>query len=337
MPTSPADAAQWVADPTVAWNILLSARLTSSPSSTELDDRLRHLYADQRWPQDPPTVAMGPMADLLPVFAGARDGRPVRIGLSGAELLIGAHHQRVDGLGLLSVLAEISAQRVVSNARGLGDRAPAGSATGGLVRRLGEVVFRPPARVAETQRSAFTDLDTFALRVVDGRVRTADLVQAAVRGLAAYNRTHGADARRIAIAVGASRRGGDAPDITDSSALLRLRDLDRASADEIRSLLRAAPVQHAPVPGRGALLRRAALRVLAPRLGSTLLVSHLGDVTADGVENLAFYPVTGGGSGVSLGAVGLAGTTTLTLRGRGRQHNADGLEELLEAITAALR
>lgn len=337
MPTSRADAQEWVADPNVAWNILLSAQLTAAPSAAELGDRLRRLYADQHWPQEPPTIDSGRAADLLPAFAGARDGYPVRLGLADTELLIGAHHQQVDGLGLLSVLAEISGERVLSNARGVGDRKPAGSASGAMVRRLGEVVFRPPARVASTQPSAARDLDAFALRVVDGRVRTTDLVQAAVRGLAAFNRTRGAHARRIAVAVGASRRGGEAPVVTDSSALLRLRDLDHASADQIRSLLREAPVQHAPAPGRSALLTRAALRVLAPRLGSTLLVSHLGEVTASGVERLAFYPVTGGGSGVSLGAVGLAGTTTLTLRGRGRQHNADGLEELLETIASALR
>ena len=77
------------------------------------------------------------------------------------------------------------------------------------------------------------------------------------------------------------------------------------------------------------------LRLLAPRLGSTLLVSHLGDVTCPGVAALAFAPVTGGGSGVSLGAVGHDGATTLSLRARGRTHDADDLAELLEAIGAA--
>jgi hypothetical protein len=340
MPTSSADMQHWVADPNVAWNILLSARLTSPPSAADLDARLRRLYADQNWPQDPPSIASGSIADLLPAFAGARDGRPVRIGLSGAELLIGAHHQQVDGLGMLGVLAAISAERAVSNARGLSDRKPAGSAARALLRRLGEVAFQPPARVARTQLSDSADLDVAAVRTIAGRVRTADLVHAAVRGVATFNRARGTTARRIAIAVGASRRGGEQPDVTDSSALLRLRNLNGASADMIQALLREAPVQHTPAPGRalpaGAPLMRLALRALAPRLGSTLLVSHLGDVTVGGVESLAFYPVTGGGSGVSLGAVSLAGTTTLTLRGRGRQHRTDGLEELLEAITAAL-
>ena len=56
------------------------------------------------------------------------------------------------------------------------------------------------------------------------------------------------------------------------------------------------------------------------------------------MEDFAFYPVTGG-SGVSVGAVGLAGTTVVTLRGRGRRHPAVTLEALgrrvLDELTSA--
>ena len=50
----------------------------------------------------------------------------------------------------------------------------------------------------------------------------------------------------------------------------------------------------------------------------------------------AFYPVAGGGSGMSLGAVTISGQTTVTLRARGRQHDPVGLEQLLSTIVARL-
>jgi hypothetical protein len=67
-----------------------------------------------------------------------------------------------------------------------------------------------------------------------------------------------------------------------------------------------------------------------------VLVSHLGRVTAPDVRELAFHPVTAGGSGLSLGAVTLGDRTTLTLRARASAWDADGLEQLLEAIATHL-
>jgi len=82
---------------------------------------------------------------------------------------------------------------------------------------------------------------------------------------------------------------------------------------------------------------RAALRLAAPRLGSTLLVSHLGALDApSSVENASFYPVSGGGSGLALGAATLHGSTTITLRGRAGQHDGEGLQELLALVVGAL-
>jgi hypothetical protein len=78
------------------------------------------------------------------------------------------------------------------------------------------------------------------------------------------------------------------------------------------------------------------MRLLARRLGSTLLVSHLGEVTAPRVERLAFHPVTAGGTGIALGAVGHRGRTVLTLRARAADWDADGLERVLEAVGGRL-
>ena len=72
------------------------------------------------------------------------------------------------------------------------------------------------------------------------------------------------------------------------------------------------------------------MRALAPRLGSTLLVSHLGAVTAPAASELAFYPVTAGGTGVSAGLLTHGGGTTLTLRARARQWDEAALGGLLD-------
>ena len=79
-----------------------------------------------------------------------------------------------------------------------------------------------------------------------------------------------------------------------------------------------------------------AMRALAPRLGSTMLVSHLGSVTTDAATDLAFYPVTAGGAGLSLGAVTQNDSTTLTLRGRASRWDDDTLTGLLTRVTEAL-
>ena len=81
---------------------------------------------------------------------------------------------------------------------------------------------------------------------------------------------------------------------------------------------------------------RVATRLLSRRLGSTLLVSHLGALHVPGAVGAAFHPVSGGGSGVSLGAVALDDATTLTLRARGRQHGRAELAALLADVAARL-
>jgi hypothetical protein len=118
-----------------------------------------------------------------------------------------------------------------------------------------------------------------------------------------------------------------------------LRDVERLTLAQVRERLAAAPVQ----PGGGtdtpaaiAVLARPLLRAAAARLGSTVLVSHLGTVRAGDVAEIGFYPVSGGGSGLSLGAVTTGSGTTLTLRGRARQHDDAGLQRLLARVVDAL-
>jgi hypothetical protein len=157
----------------------------------------------------------------------------------------------------------------------------------------------------------------------------------------AWNRRHGRPARRVSVSLGVSTTGGSSPDLADHSGFLRLRGVDRLSLEELREALARAPLEagggnasYRPVVVAAA---GAAQRLAGSRLGSTLLVSHLGTIDApDRLRELAFYPVTGGGSGLSLGAATVGGRTTLALRARASRHDDEGLQELLALVVEML-
>lgn len=334
--------ATWVADPRIGWRILLTAELPEPADPDVLAARLAVLAAEQQWPALPaPHVD----ASLEPLRAAllAPDDAPLLVGVSDRHLVLSAHHSAVDGLSLLAILGRLGAAPVTSAARGVGDRTTTGSVVRTVARRLGEVALHPPAEVAPPFPPVPQPGDVLAERSVTGSHRTAAIVAAAARAVVEHQAARGRTARHVAVAVGAVRTRTDGA-IGDHSVLLRLRDVEGLDAAGVARALAQAPVQTPPVaadprPWTPLVARVATtgLRLLAPRLGSTLLVSHLGEVTAPEVERLAFHPVTGGGSGISLGAVGLRGSTVLSLRARAASWNDDGLEQLLEAIISLLR
>ncbi len=263
----------------------------------------------------------------------APDPRPVVVGVAGHDLVVSAHHSAVDGLGLLRILEQRGHGPVTSSARGVGDRPAGHGYVGTVARRLVEAAFHPPARISPQTSDAPTAGDVMVEIELPGSFRTAQIVHAAAAAA-----TELGAGPHVAIAVGATR--GPAPDglIADRSVLLRLRDVEQLDLPAVERALREAPVERPPVSRAGAVDRAAAgaMRLLRRRLGSTLLVSHLGEVTAPHVDRLTFHPVTAGGSGLSLGAVGHGGRTVLTLRARAADWNADGLEQLLEAVRGRL-
>ena len=316
----------WVADPTVAWVIALDAHLREPVDAVRVAAGL----ASVGFPGSVATPA-GPDA-LQQVLAPATAA--VRAATTANRVTLGAQHEHCDGLGLLALLEAATGTGATSSARGVGERDVRGSALGSTVRRLAEALLAPPAPVAApTATGAREAGEAFARFTVARRLSVAELTHAAVRGVTAHNRAAGVRTSRVAVAIGASRTGGEVPVVGDHSTLLRLRGVERLSVPEMRAAVReAAPEPPPPGTGDGPSLAgrvaTVAMGVLSPRLGSTLLVSHLGEVDAPGVEDLAFYPVTGGGSGVSVGAVGLRGTTVVTLRGRGGRHPSATLEAL---------
>ena len=334
----------WVADPAIAWRIVLSATVSTPLAVEDVRERLSARHGEQGWPASGRVLTGPDEAGLRRTLGDERQG-VVSLGITedGRRIVVSAHHSRVDGLGLLAVLGSVTGTSVTSSARGVGDRPDDAGPLGTLARRLLEVAATPPARIAAPSpvtRSAPRDgLDVYVERELSAPVRTAALVLAGARGVTAFNRAHAARGRtrrtrHVAVAIGVSRDTSAAA-IADRSALLRLRDVERLDLGGITDALALAPTQR-PVQGTGsrAGLLTAGLRVLAPRLGSTLLVSHLGNLAADGVDALSFHPVTAGGSGVSLGALTLAGRTRVSLRARGTAWTHDGLEQLLEAVVA---
>jgi hypothetical protein len=331
-PTPPSSPA-WVVDPTIRWRILLTATVPGLPAPV-LEARLRRLHQEQNWPE-PPAVAGGSPAELRRGLAEVAE-LPLVVGRSDDLLVISAHHSRVDGLGLLDVLAALTGSAVSSSTRGVAGRSPDGSLAAGLLRRLREVAFTPPAPIAGAGDGTAPG-DSFVAGTIEARVTTAQAVAALARAVVERNAAAGVRARHVAVAVGAGLPAAGDPLLANRSALLRLVDVERLSAAQVSEQLRARGLDHAGGTGApGGALSRVAMRVLAPRLGSTLLVSHLGEVTAPQAGTLAFYPVTAGGSGVSAGLVTHGGRTTLTLRARARQWDEAALGGLLEEALAAL-
>jgi hypothetical protein len=246
--------------------------------------------------------------------------------------MVSAFHAYVDGLGLLDVLAALTEQPVTSSARGVADR-PAES--GGTLGRLREVALAPPASVVLPAVTP-AEGDAFAAVSVPGRVRTSGLVHAAVAAVVAHNTARGRASRHVTVAVGAGRPAAPGELLANRSELIRLRDLEVLAPSGIEDALRTAPLSAAGGSGAGGRLTGLAVRALAPRLGATLLVSHLGDVTTSAASVLTFYAVTAGGTGLSLGAVGHDDTTALTLRGRAAQWDTASLRALLGSVVELL-
>ena len=195
-------------------------------------------------------------------------------------MVLAARHDALDGLAMLTAAGRLLGCDLRSSARGVGTGRA--GATGAMVARGWEVVARPPARVAPSGDPA--PGDSFALTCVAAAPRTADLVRAGARAVVAWNRAHRAPAQRVTVAVGVSTVGATSPALADRSAFLRLRGVEELELDDIRDLLARAPVQ--PGGSGGAMspvvaaVANIAVRLVAPRLGSTLLVSHLGAVEA---------------------------------------------------------
>ena len=339
--TQQRNAGHGLGDPRIPWVVLLDVTLTDRPPAADvLSDELARMASDAGWRRPSAgSVSSGPrpprLADL------AVDGPDaLRVAAGEHRLVLAARHDALDGLGMLTALGRLLGTPVRSRARGVGAERGSSRGLDAVLRRATEVAVRPPAVVAPSAPSARAG-DCFAVTTVEGTPRTGDLVRAGALAVATWNREHHVGARRVSVAVGVSTAGGASEELADHSGFLRLRDVEQMTASQVRDALTYAPLQ----PGGGGDGRRRgrtamldlALRAAAPRLGSTLLVSHLGALEApDSIAEAAFYPVTGGASGLSLGAARLRDRTTLTLRARASRHDDEGLQGLLALVVEEL-
>lgn len=332
-------------DPTVSWSILLEATLLSVLTPEKA--RMRLAVATEARPHlgAAPEVESVPAKELSAVrdrFADApyERGAPLlRVAVCADEpiVLIAAHHGALDGLGLLAVLGLVLDVPISSAARGIGERTTDRSFLASAFRRLAEALFAPPARITPERRASGPG-DVFAARNIPRtRLGSAVFAAAAASLTETWNSRHGARTTRVVAAVGASRRGGAAPEPEHDSAFFRLRLGRKPAAGEVSALL-ATQSPEPDFPARSSRIARLGTRLLASRLGSTYLVSNLGIVAcADAVTAIAFYPAASGRSGVAFGAATVGETSTVTVRARRKDFDDVATGGLADGLVEALR
>ncbi|QDH10838.1 hypothetical protein FE634_21675 [Nocardioides dongxiaopingii] len=324
-------------DPDTTWGICVEVRLLAPLEADDVARRVADLCAREPHLGAPPPVSGHDTA----AWAAARaevaaapygPGAPlVRLALTadGTGLVVGAHHGAVDGLGLLAVAGAALGRDLRTRARGIGDRAAPHGFLASSLRRLGEAVVDPPSRFPGVgdATSAAEDLTAVTRpRVARG---TSDLARAV---LAAHDDAPTRDRRRSVVVIGASRRTTDLPTADRQTAYLRLRvgpGHDRTALGPLIASLRPEPdFPETSAKGAGPVVAR----LLRKRLGSTAILSNLGLVEADGVASLAMYPATSGPRAVAVGLASTDTTTTLSLRTRRRELDAQEHAGLLAAI-----
>lgn len=141
------------------------------------------------------------------------------------------------------------------------------------------------------------------------------------------------------LAIGASRRTS-AQDLEPNrnTAFLRLRDVPELDLDQARNLLRTAVPEPDFPSTRGGGLGPVVTRLLASRLGSTAVLSHLGQLSGDlRIRDAYLFPVAGGPQAVAVGMAGAGEGTGVSVRARSRDFTRAHANRLLGLITEEVR
>lgn len=240
----------------------------------------------------------------------------------GRRLAVGAHHGAVDGLGLVAVVAAALGQPLHTRARGIGDRPARSGFIRSSLARLGEALVDPPPRFGgRGEDSSVEDLSELTRPLLARG--TAHLAAAAARVFG----DRGHDGRPL-IVIGASRRSGSLPAADRQTAYLRLRVPADIEVDEVRRGLAAVD----PEPDFPATSARGVGPVVAHllrrRLGATALLSNLGRIDGP-VDSVAMFPACSGPRAAAIGLASTSGSTTLSLRTRRAEFDADEHARLL--------
>jgi hypothetical protein len=330
-------------DPEVTWSVVLAFRLTAPLDEHSVQARARALAAAQPHLGSEPAVELfepGGERALLHRFANEPygDREPLlRIGLAsdGLDLVIAAHHGAIDGLGLLGAASALAGEPLTSTARGIPREAEPGGFVIRGVRRMGEALFRPPARIggdrlAPDERGDWLEEH----RIEAGRPGSAALVRAAV---ALVHAARVGRRGRLVVSMGLSRRPGTPVPAPDrDTAYVRLPADAVTSVEDARALIgRTTPEPAFPVTDGGGLAPRLT-RLLSHRLGATLLVSNLGLVGNPAVESISFWPVPTGPFGIALGLASSSTSTTLTMRARRGWFSEEAVARLVSSAAECL-
>jgi len=328
-------------DPDVTWSIVLAVTFAAARRTEDVQARAEALVA--RYPHlgsVPPVQVFGPAeeADLLAAMADTeyRDHLPLlRVGIAedGRTLLVAAHHGATDGLGLLGAAAALADADLASSARGITREAQPTGFLRRTVVRLAEVLVHPPVRfAAETSAPASGDL-LLSRPVTAPRPSSAALVAAAATSLRRWNGSRRAGGRRLVVSMGLSRRPGTpvAPPDRDT-AYVRLPADGVAGTAQAADVMRATDPEPAFPETDGGGVGPLAARLLANRLGATVLVSNLGVVADPDVLELRFWPVPTGPSGCALGLASTPTSTVLTVRLRRGWFSAAAGDRLADLV-----
>lgn len=320
------------ADPHGSWSIAVSATF-SEPLDRELvQERARDVSA--REPAlgpaaDVRTAGDGPIDPLVEDFCStpyAPGGPAYRVAVSGSTVLVAIHHGVADGLGLLGLLGELTGRTIRSSARGLPERVEYGRRPPGLLQKLA----RPSGRLERGGGAA----ESITRLSVEIERPLTEWVSATCRELGPR-----LDGKRLPlrVAVGASHRPGSYPVIEDRSAFLEIEPEPPYAGEELSVLLR--DTRPRTVAGTPALAPPAALmRVVGARLGPTVLVSSLAQVSDEGgtLGEIAFFPVAYGRSGLAVGLASVNGLTSVSLRSANGNLGRGELEAILAGILESI-
>lgn len=314
-------------DPDVSWSIVLGCTFSVprtpdgvSAAITALTGAHPHLGRPTtllRYAAEQEDEVLGDLAD-----AAYGDHDPLlRVALAedGRTLLVAAHHGAVDGLGLLGACAGLAGTDLTSSAAGIEREAEPGGFVRSGLGRLVEALVRPPARLAARRESPQATGDWLAWRTVtDVRPSSGALLMTAVATVRRWNteaRRKRSSAAPVVVAMGLSRRSGTpTPGPDRDTAYVRLPADKVTSTAQARELVRrTVPEPAFPVTDGGGLAPRL-VRLLSGRLGSTLLVSNLGLVRGEHLEQVRFWPVPAGPAGTAIGLASTERGSTVTVR-----------------------
>lgn len=359
----------WGGDPSVTWQVMTGATFATDaarPDVAVLQQRLERVAERHRWPWTP-EIEEHPDADEAALFARALErgeDSPLALLIGRDEWVMCGHHRFIDGFGFLALLGVLLDEPLASAARGVGDREPPSR------RRRWATTLLDALSALRPGAPAHTPTPTIVRRDLPTPVGAAGLAVATARAL-----PH----RRPTVTLGSSLRPGSPlglDQVDDQSTWLRLRARDVRSVDAARAALRSVPPQRAGRAARGVRQaadapertshqtahpggRRAGIvgrlvrlglrplvrlgRWLQPRMGTTVLVSHVGTISAPRlIVSLTLHPTTGGREAIAVGAIAVATDagprTTIVVRSSRRRPDGwvDALADRIVAEVARL-